>query len=137
MRAFAAIMLVTMAVSVPNAFAQGGSTGGTLGNIDKSISGTREEPKPSTPRERHTARASPSTEKTAGINLSGAWRGPSGGTEIHQQGGQLVFRNEFGVVVHGQWIDSSTVVAVEWGVQGKVSNNGRSIAWSNGTQWAR
>jgi hypothetical protein len=50
MRAFicAAFLLVAASVSVPvagTAFAQAGSTGGTLGNTDKSISGEREEPR--------------------------------------------------------------------------------------------
>jgi hypothetical protein len=49
MRTFtcAAIMLAAAALSAPfdgAAFAQAGSTGGTLGNTDKSISGDRQEP---------------------------------------------------------------------------------------------
>src|SRR3984957_11023415 len=77
MRTFicAAIMLIAVALSAPftgSAFAQAGSTGGTLGNTDKSISGEREQPRRSTSPERHTAPkvSSPSTEKTAAINLS-------------------------------------------------------------------
>jgi|ERR1700722_569690 hypothetical protein len=121
------------------AFAQAGSTGGTLGNTDKSISGDREEPRRSTSPERHTAPkvSSPSTEKTAAINLSGAWKGPFGAAQIHQQGSELEFKNEWGMVAHGRWVDPSTVSAGEWGVQGKVSKDGTSIAWSNGSQWTR
>jgi hypothetical protein len=145
MRTFtcAAIMLAAVALSAPiggPAFAQAGSTGGTLGNTDKSISGDREEPGRSTSRERHTASpkvSSQATEKTAATSLSGAWKGPFGATQIHQQGGELEFRNEFGMVAHGRWVDSSTVSAGEWGVQGKVSRDGTSIAWSNGSQWTR
>jgi hypothetical protein len=47
----AAIMLAVVVLSVPfggAAFAQAGSTGGTLGNTDKSISGDREEPRQQT-----------------------------------------------------------------------------------------
>jgi hypothetical protein len=44
------------AAGASGAFAQAGSTGGTLGNTDKSISGEREEPRqPAEPRPRHTA----------------------------------------------------------------------------------
>jgi hypothetical protein len=53
--ACAAIALVTIAVSGPTAFGQAGSTGGTLGNTDKSISGNREEPRQSAePPRRHS-----------------------------------------------------------------------------------
>jgi hypothetical protein len=79
MRTFicAAIMLVTVTVSAPFAgtvFAQAGSTGGTLGNTDKSISGDREgprrsgdreEPRKKAPKEAHTASA-PSIVSVAG-----------------------------------------------------------------------
>jgi hypothetical protein len=73
----AAIMLVVVVLSVPfggAAFAQAGSTGGTLGNTDKSISGEREEPrrereeprkKPAPKEAGHTASA-PSTVSVAG-----------------------------------------------------------------------
>jgi hypothetical protein len=70
MRAFAcaAIALVTIAVSGPTAFGQAGSTGGTLGNTDKSISGDREQPReaPTHPRER-AKRAS------GAVSISGKW----------------------------------------------------------------
>jgi|SRR5580704_8593968 hypothetical protein len=53
-----AIMLTAAALSVPfapNAFAQAGSTGGTLGNTDKSISGERQEPSSQGSARRHKA----------------------------------------------------------------------------------
>ena len=84
MRAFAcaAIALVTIAVSGPTAFGQAGSTGGTLGNTDKSISGDREEPRQRTePREQAPRRAprkpaiASRSDETKGIcsKLVGTW----------------------------------------------------------------
>jgi hypothetical protein len=64
--------ILLLLVAKPAAFAQAGSTGGTLGNTDKSISGDREEPRPvdrhqSKPREREKGTASvPSTASVAG-----------------------------------------------------------------------
>ena len=70
MRAFtcAAITLVTMAVSVATAFAQAGSTGGTLGNTDKSISGSREEPREAPEHQRERAKRASGT-----VSISGKW----------------------------------------------------------------
>jgi hypothetical protein len=71
----AAIMLATAAVSAPfarTAFAQAGSTGGTLGNTDKSISGEREEPRQRDPHENRTReRSAPSTPSA--VFVTGQW----------------------------------------------------------------
>jgi hypothetical protein len=69
MRTFtcAAIVLAAVALSVPfsgTAFAQAGSTGGTLGNTDKSISGERRE-EPATPKSHtHRSVSAPAADKT-------------------------------------------------------------------------
>jgi hypothetical protein len=69
MRAFtcAAITLVTVTVSAPfagTAFAQAGSTGGTLGNTDKSISGERRE-EPAVPKSHsHKVASAPAEAKS-------------------------------------------------------------------------
>jgi hypothetical protein len=72
----AAILLIIAAVSVPfagTAFAQAGSTGGTLGNTDKSISGDREAPREvPNARERTRRESNGSTENTPSI--AGLWR---------------------------------------------------------------
>jgi hypothetical protein len=88
MRAFtcAASMLIVAAVSVPfagTAFAQAGSTGGTIGNRDKSVSGGEEETK------RHAARKPPIKrasqpprrgERAATLgSFDGSWTGMSVG----------------------------------------------------------
>jgi hypothetical protein len=79
MRAFAcaAIMLIAVAGA---AFAQAGSTGGTLGNTDKSISGDREEPRRSEKHEEHHPRLQAvQTQKTFvnptinGIRVDRCW----------------------------------------------------------------
>jgi hypothetical protein len=69
--ACAAITLVTMAALVPTAFGQAGSTGGTLGNTDKSISGDRETP---APRKDRPAAAARTPNGSAGCReIVGAW----------------------------------------------------------------
>jgi hypothetical protein len=84
MRAFicAALLLVAASVSVPfagTAFAQAGSTGGTLGNTDKSISGEREEPRqPAEPRRRH-AEPGAKAAMPAGIHVTSATFGQNCG----------------------------------------------------------
>jgi hypothetical protein len=68
---YAATMLVTVALSAPfagNAFAQGGSTGGTLGKADKSVSGSREEPRQAST---HPMREKP--KRATGVSISGKW----------------------------------------------------------------
>jgi hypothetical protein len=75
MRTFtcAAIMLVTVALSAPftgTAFAQAGSTGGTLGNTDKSISGEREQPRRS---EDHEKRKPAAPHASSNCKLASVW----------------------------------------------------------------
>jgi hypothetical protein len=73
MRTFtcAAVMLLTAAASAPfggAAFAQAGSTGGTLGNTDKSISGDREQPRETTTHPREKPKRG-----TAAASIGGKW----------------------------------------------------------------
>jgi hypothetical protein len=75
MRTFscAAIMLVAVALLVPHgraAFAQAGSTAGTLGNTDKSISGEREQPRRS---EDHEKRKSAAPHASSNCKLASVW----------------------------------------------------------------
>jgi hypothetical protein len=65
-------MLIAAAVYMPfsmTAFAQAGSTGGTLGNTDKSISGEREQPREAP---RHSTRERPK-RASAPLSVSGNW----------------------------------------------------------------
>jgi hypothetical protein len=89
MRAFtcAASMLIVAAVSVPfagTAFAQAGSTGGMIGNRDKSVSGGEEETtrraarKPPVKRARQAPRRG-ERAATLGSSFDGSWSGTSVG----------------------------------------------------------
>ena len=103
MRAFtwAASMLIVAAVSVPfagAAFAQAGSTGGTIGNRDKSISGGEEEPTRHAARKPPVKRASQPPRRgeraaTPGSSFDGNWAGMSGGPCIGKFGWTLQVSN--------------------------------------------
>jgi hypothetical protein len=98
MRAFTyfAIALIAAAMSVPSigaAFAQAGSTGGMVGNHDKSISGGEEETKPRAVRKPPAARASqpPRRREQAATlgSFDGSWAGMSVGPCIGEFGWKL------------------------------------------------
>jgi hypothetical protein len=94
MRAFTyvAIALIAAAMSVPSigaAFAQAGSTGGTVGNHDKSISGGVEET-----RHRAVRKLPPRRERAAALgSYDGSWAGVSVGSCIGQFGWKLQVAN--------------------------------------------
>ena len=98
MRAFTcvAIALIAAAMSVLSigaAFAQAGSTGGTIGNHDKSISGGDEETRHRAVRKPPATRASqpPRRREQAATlgSFDGSWAGMSVGTCIGQFGWKL------------------------------------------------
>jgi hypothetical protein len=60
------------ATGASGAFAQAGSTGGTIGKTDKSISGAGEEQAPAPRRNSTSARAAP-VEKNSRCNVVGTW----------------------------------------------------------------
>ena len=103
MRAFtcAASMLIVAAVSVPfagTAFAQAGSTGGTIGNRDKSISGGEEETTRQAARKPPVKRASQPPRRgeraaTLGSSFDGSWAGVSVGPCIGKFGWTLQVSN--------------------------------------------
>jgi len=103
MRAFtcAASMLIVAAVSVPfagTAFAQAGSTGGTIGNRDKSVSGGEEEAKRHAVRKPPVKRASQPPRRgegaaTLGSSFDGSWAGMSVGPCIGKFGWTLQVSN--------------------------------------------
>jgi hypothetical protein len=119
MRTFAcaAVMLIAIAVavSVPFAatvFAQAGSTGGTLGNTDKSISGSREEPQEATsPRER--------SKRAAAVSISGKWAW----TQKCDDGREFV--GSFDLVQNGDGTVSGTVTGSDGSgpISGKLAGN--------------
>ena len=102
MRAFTcvAIALIAAAMSVPSigaAFAQVGSTGGTVGHRDKSISGGEEETRPRAVRKPPATRASqpPRRKEQAATpgSFDGSWAGMSVGTCIGQFAWKLQVSN--------------------------------------------
>jgi hypothetical protein len=75
----AAIMLIAVAGA---AFAQAGSTGGTLGNTDKSISGERPAAEPAAPKS-HRSASAPAAPKSSGCGrILGKWLWFNGVTVI-------------------------------------------------------
>ena len=58
--------------------------------------------------------------------------------QILHNGNALIFINEDGGQSAGGFMDSGTVVASDWkGLQGKISEGGKRIDWSNGSWWVR
>jgi hypothetical protein len=58
--------------------------------------------------------------------------------QIIHNGNALIFINENGGQSGGEFVDSGTVVASDWqGLQGKISDGGKRIDWSNGSWWVR
>jgi hypothetical protein len=112
----------------PPAMAQAGSTGGTLGNTDKSISGERREepaePKSRPQRNQHHAVTAPKQSSEASCKLAAVWA------------------NEIAGVGSSVWTISSDGTAIERGLgsaQGHASLSGHTLtiifrtALNNGT----
>jgi hypothetical protein len=107
MRAFTyvAIALIAAAMSVPSigpAFAQAGSTGGTIGNRDKSISGGEETERhiERKPPARHASQPPHHREGAARLgSFDGSWAGTSVGPCIGQFGWKVQVSN--GVISGG------------------------------------
>jgi hypothetical protein len=78
------------------------------------------------------------------VDLAGAYictvKCPAGGVgavaRIEQNGAALVFFNEAGDRSRGRFLDTSTVVAEEWGnLRAAVQAGGQELHWENGTVW--
>jgi hypothetical protein len=111
----ATILLFTVAVSAPfagTAFAQAGSTGGTLGNTDKSISGDREQPRREEPRKRVTPKESNHTASGSSCrNIVGTWKWYLGlGQTTYLADGTS--RSTFGTT--GTWQCAGNAISGEW-----------------------
>jgi hypothetical protein len=119
MRTFAcvAIMLVTVALSVPfagTAFAQAGSTGGTLGNTDKSISGDREAPRHEREEPRKKAAPKEASHTASGSscgNIVGTWKWYFGLSQTTYLA-DGTSRNTFGTT--GTWQCAGNAISGEW-----------------------
>jgi hypothetical protein len=110
-----AIMLAAVALSAPfgeAAFAQAGSTGGTLGNTDKSISGDRREepaaPKSQTPHRSASAPAEAKSKSAGCGNAVGAYKWAVGTTVINADGTATNGVNQ------GKWTCAGGQVTITW-----------------------
>jgi hypothetical protein len=108
-------------LSKATSFAQAGSTGGTIGKTDKSVSGTEEgeSRQPSRkPGRRTTGQEVVARPHDVAVNLTGTWSANDGGTytirqsgsNVSWEGASIVFSNTFnGVirdgVIDGKWVD--------------------------------
>jgi hypothetical protein len=119
------LVIALSAAGASSAFAQAGSTGGTLGNTDKSISGDREQPRqPAEPRQHHSppqAKASPKaqeTKHTSCRDIVGRWSWVVGTVTTFNGDGTAT--NNAGFTA--KWICADGVVVVTWnhGVTNKV-----------------
>jgi hypothetical protein len=73
-------------------------------------------------------------------SIGGTWTCDGKPTSITQDGGgNLVFTNEMGSRSKGRFLNTETVIAIEWegGLHGSVQDGGKTIRWANGTVWRR
>jgi hypothetical protein len=128
-----------------DAFAQAGSTGDTLGNTDKSISGERrEEPnRPSPEPKRRAVVVSPATRPAHAANsISGLWGSNVGVTyQIKQSGNSFTWISGSEVAhgtINGDEIEASwSGRALPGSGRGRVSKDGLTITWDNGVVMVR
>jgi hypothetical protein len=131
-----ALGITLSAAGASCAMAQAGSTGGTLGNTDKSISGERREEPAAQPRARepksHTARKAEAGSSCG--RIAGSWKWGSAtiaikadGTAQHAVGGS------------GTWTCNGGQYVFTWsnGITDRVtlSVDGNSLSWSNNLGW--
>jgi hypothetical protein len=119
-----ALLFISLAVSIDpsTALAQSGSAGGSIGNDEKSLSGSRPAPQPAEP-ERSGKRSNPEVEQTrrsasrgggGGGNFDGAWVVVGIGTPCSgsSDGGGCKQRQNFGEGVSGRVSASGSASAV-------------------------
>lgn len=61
----------------------------------------------------------------------------TGDTKISIENGRLLFVNDQHLRSYGDYRSAEKVTADVWTVQGLVVNDGRTILWNNGINWAR
>jgi hypothetical protein len=147
MRTFtcATIMLVTTALSVPfagTAFAQAGSTGGTIGKSDKSESGGEERPSLDHPRVKRQPSAVVHHPAAEHVSISGPWAANNGFTyHVTQSGSSFtwILGSEIahgtinGDELHASWSGGFTMGSGT----GRLSKDGLTITWDNGVIFVR
>lgn len=78
------------------------------------------------------------------VEIAGSWRCSQGCSDstslasISRSGFQLVLKNERGNESSGIIVDKMTIMAYGWGnLVGRISEDGNSIFWDNGTVWKK
>lgn len=73
------------------------------------------------------------------LNLSGRWlrNGRPTNIQVARDGRNFTITNEWGLRSTGSISRSGELRVPSWRVTGRLSNNGRRISWSNGTEWTR
>ena len=81
--------------------------------------------------------------RAQGYNLEGPWtcvarcQIPGGRMYIEQRGRGLTLINEVRQVSRGYLANPFTIVATDWNLTGRISRDGGTIFWANGSRWAR
>ncbi|MGP0093892.1 MAG: hypothetical protein ACLPKB_28705 [Xanthobacteraceae bacterium] len=121
---------------------QPGSTGGTIGKTDKSISGGEEQPTPSSP-ERKSRKAAVNPATTVSRSISGAWVGSLNGLtyRLSQSGSSFTWvigsETAHGTIngdqLHASWSGGFTTASAN----GRLAKDGLTITWDNGMVFTR
>jgi hypothetical protein len=116
-RTFVGIALLALShlsfVNASSALTQAGSTGGSVGKQDKSISGVEAAPEPSpSERPRSSSRARParaSEADTSGCHVAGEWVWSTGGNAVINRGGTLTKGS-----LNAKWSCKVNHVVITW-----------------------
>jgi hypothetical protein len=138
MRTFtcAVIILAAVALSAPfakTAFAQAGSTGGTVGKEDKSVSGGEEQTAPKS--QTHRSAPAPAAAKSLGCGkVAGAYKWIFGSTAIINANGTATNLGS-----QGKWTCAGGQVTIVWS-NGSIDQltptaSGYAVVNNRGQQW--
>lgn len=78
--------------------------------------------------------------RTVWYRLAGNWSDEGRtATVTHDAANNLTFTNRYGQRSRGRLADATTVIAIDWegGLRGRLTNQGATIQWANGTDWHR
>ena len=119
-RLVAAFTCVVMLMPLPvPAFAQAGSTGGTLGKTDKSVSGGDEAERSKTSSARPGIGHREAVRASACSKLIGVWKGALGGDIIFKSDGAVLSTSP---VNEGTWSCDNTEITITWKINGGVDH---------------
>lgn len=81
--------------------------------------------------------------RAQGYDMEGRWvcvvqcQIQNGGAWIEGRRRGLTIYNEVRNQSRGYYADPFTIVAVDWRITGRISRDGSTLFWSNGTRWIR